>query len=312
MAAPKPALNRGRLVTLLLLALATLAALAWLGWRIGGAPSAQAVTARPALWHASRDGREIWLFGTIHAVPKGEPWLSPAIARAAQESDALLLEVTGLDAERASRAVFERLGKGAGLPPIAQRLAPEDAAQFEALEDRHGSALHGLQSYDSWAAALLINAAAASGLSLSAEDGSEAVLTRLFEQAGKPVRGLETIEGQLGLFDGLPPEDQRQLLTQSVQEADQAATLYRQLHDAWARGDVATLETQFLAPLQHAPGLRLTLLDTRNRDWTRAIDAQARRDGGPLFVAVGAGHLVGSGSVQNRLARLGWHIERRQ
>jgi len=307
MAAPK---SRRQLVTLLLLALATLAALAWLGWRIGGAPSQQAVTARPALWHASRDGREIWLFGTIHAVPKGEQWLSPAITQAAQQSDVLLLEVTGLDVERASRAVFERLGKGERLPPIAQRLAPEDAAQFQVLEGRHE--LHGLQSYDSWAAALLINAAAASDLSLSAEDGGEAVLTRLFEQAGKPVRGLETIEGQLGLFDRLPPEDHRQLLTQSVREADQAPTLYRQLHDAWARGDIATLEKQFLKPLQRAPGLRLTLLDTRNRDWTRAIDTQARRDGGTLFVAVGAGHLVGEGSVQSRLARLGWRIERRQ
>lgn len=305
-------LKQKRQFALLLLALAALAALAWLGWRIGGAPSPQAVTARPALWHASRDGREIWLFGTIHAVPKGDQWLSPVIAQAAQQSDVLLLEVTGLDAERASRAVFERLGKGQGLRPIAERLEPGDAAQFQALEDRHGSAMHGLQSYDSWAAALLINAAAASGLSLSAEDGGEAVLTRLFEQAGKPVRGLETIEGQLGLFDRLPPQDQRQLLTQSVREADKAATLYRQLHDAWARGDVATLEKQFLEPLQSAPGLRLTLLDTRNRDWTRAIDAQARRDGGTLFVAVGAGHLVGNGSVQSRLARLGWHIERRQ
>lgn len=312
MAAPKPALGRTRLTTLLLLALATFAALAWLGWRIGGAPSQQAVTARPALWHASRDGREIWLFGTIHAVPKGDRWLSPAIAQAAQQSDVLLLEVTGLDEERASRAVFERLGKGQGLPPIADRLKTGDAAQFQALAKRHGTALHGLQSYDSWAAALLINAAAASSLSLSTEDGGEAVLTRFFEKAGKPVRGLETIEGQLGLFDRLPPADQRQLLSQSVREADQAATLYRQLHNAWARGDVATLETQFLEPLQSAPGLRLTLLDTRNRDWTRAIDAQARRESSTLFVAVGAGHLVGNGSVQSRLARLGWRIERRQ
>ncbi len=312
MGTPLSQLRRRRAVALLLLALAILAALAWLGWRIGEAPSRQPVTARPALWHASRDGRAIWLFGTIHAVPKGEQWLSPAIVQAAQQSDVLLLEVTGLEEERASRAVFERLGKGQGLPPIADRLGPGDAAQYAALAKRHGTALHGLQSYDSWAAALLINAAAASGLSLSAEDGGEAVLTRLFEQVGKPVRGLETIEGQLGLFDSLPPKDQRLLLTQSIREADQAATLYRQLHDAWARGDVATLEKQFLEPLQRAPGLQLTLLDTRNGDWTRAIDAQARRGADTLFVAVGAGHLVGEGSVQSCLARLGWHIERRQ
>lgn len=305
----RPRLPRPLLIGL---ALAALVALAWAGWRIGHPAGEADVTARPALWRITDGDREAWLFGTIHAVPRGERWLSPAIVRAAGRSDRLVLEVTGLAAERRSRAIFERLGRSPGLPPLAERLDPADAAALRALERHAPAAMAGLAAYESWAAALLLNAAAASRLALSSEEAAEAVLTRRFEAAGKPVEGLETIEGQLGLFDGLDEADQRALLAQAVREAGDAARLYAELHAAWAAGDTARLERQFLAPLARAPALRRVLVDERNRQWAAHIDADLRGRPGRVLIAVGAGHLLGPDGVQARLARLGWRVERVQ
>lgn len=295
----------------LFLALVLLALMGWLGWQIGRMMVPTENTARPALWRISKGDREAYLFGTIHAVPRGETWLSPQIARSMGRSDRLLLEVTGLDAERRSRATFEQLGRSPGLPPVEARLNPADATHFRTLKGRHAS-LHDVDRYESWAVALLLNAAASSNLGLSSADAGETLFADRFTKQRKPIHGLETIQGQLGLFDRLPERDQRLLLTQAVREADDTPRLYTQLHDAWARGDVATLERQFLAPLAAAPGLHHVLIDERNRRWAAFIDADLDRRGGTLFVAVGAGHLLGRDSVQARLAERGWRVERLQ
>lgn len=292
--------------------LALLAAMAALGWWIGHRAAEGAITARPALWHISQDDREAYLFGTIHAVPRGERWLSPAIAKAAVRSDVLLLEVADLERERRTRAIFERLGRSPGLPPVEARLAPADASHFAALERQYSTPLRHLDGYESWAAALLINAAASSGLSLSTDNGGEAVLSALFTKAGKPVEGLETIEGQLGLFDHLHEADQRLLLSQAVHEAGDAARLYRALYGAWASGDITSLQRQFLEPFARAPNLWRVLVDARNREWSDMIDRRLRSRPAVLFIAVGAGHLIGEQSVQARLAARGWRVERLQ
>jgi uncharacterized protein YbaP (TraB family) len=308
-AAPRPAFGRP---LLLLCALVALAGLAWLGWRLGAPAVSPVVDARPALWRMEKDGRQAWLFGTIHAVPRGERWLSPPIADALIASDRLMLEVTGLDAERRSRATFERLGRASNLPPVLERLDTADATRLKGLIAAHPSAFHGLDGYKSWAAALLINAASSAGLDLSAQEAGEAVFTQRFTQAGKPIEGLETIAGQLGLFDALPEADQRLLLAQAVGEAGDAQQLYGDLHAAWARGDLARLEKQFLAPLSRSPSLRRALIDNRNARWASAIDTSLSRQPGTAFIAVGAGHLIGPASLQARLAALGWRIERVQ
>ncbi|MBO9579422.1 MAG: TraB/GumN family protein [Sphingobium sp.] len=284
------------------LLLAVLAvALAW-HWR--------PVTARPALWRISQGDRHGWLFGTIHAVPSGARWLSPEIEKAAGESDLLVLEAAGLEAERSDRRVFEALGRSPGLLPLAERVSAADRPGLEALRRASPQALKDLDGYQDWAAALLIGAAADTGA--SSVDAPEARLEKLFRGRGKPVRGLETIEAQLGRFDALPPADQSALLHQSIAEAGEAVRRYRLLYESWAAGDMAALDAQFLQPLARSPHLRDVLIDQRNELWAQAVDKLLRENGRVVFVAVGAGHLLGPESVQARLARRGWTVVRVQ
>jgi uncharacterized protein YbaP (TraB family) len=288
----------------LLPAALVVAVLAGLAWEM------RPVAARPALWHISRGDRQAWLFGAIHAVPAGARWLSPRIEKAVEESDILILEAAGLEAERNDRRVFEALGRSPGLAPVAARLSPADRTRLETLRRASPTALRDLDGYESWAAALLIGAATNEG---ATSDGApEAKLERLFRDRRRPVRGLETIEAQLGRFDTLPEADQAELLRQSIEEADGAAREYRLLYDHWAAGDLAALEAQFLTPLARFPHLQAALIDQRNALWAQAIDKLLRENRKTLFVAVGAGHLLGPGSVQARLVRQGWKVVRVQ
>lgn len=298
-----------RLIPLIAFGLA-LIALAVAGWLLVR-PSA--VTARPALWEATLGDRKAYLFGTIHAVPAGATWLSPRIEQAVADSATLVLEVTDLAEERRERRTFELLGRGKDLPPIADRLEPSDRALLDRIAARAPDALHGLDGYESWAAALLVSAAASGDLDLSNAEAGEARFEAIFARQGKPVLGLETVSGQLGLFDRLPETDQRTLLVQSIREAGDARALYDGLYKSWAGGDLAALERQFVAPLASHDGLRIALIDGRNARWARRIDQlAASRAHGTLFIAVGAGHLLGQGSVQARLTALGWTVKRLQ
>jgi uncharacterized protein YbaP (TraB family) len=56
--------------------------------------------------------------------------------------------------------------------------------------------------------------------------------------------------------------------------------------------------------MKDQPGLRRVLLENRNRAWAEWIDQRLDRPG-TIFMAVGAGHLVGGDSVQTFLAQRG-------
>lgn len=292
-------MTRGRRWQWMLLA-AILGALAW---------QLRPVTARPALWRISMADRHAWLFGTIHTVPARARWLSPEIEKAVGESDLLVLEAAGLEVERNDRRIFEMLGRSPGLRPLAARLDETDRSRFESLLRASPAALRDLDAYEDWAAALLIGATHSRA---SSADAPEALLEARFRSERKPVNGLETIEAQLGRFDTLPPGDQAELLHEAIAEAGDAARQYRLLYDGWSTGDIAALEAQFLKPLSRFPHLRDVLIDQRNELWARAIDKLLRENPKVAFVAVGAGHLLGSGSVQARLEKQGWTVVRVQ
>ncbi|WP_443970830.1 TraB/GumN family protein [Sphingobium sp. CR28] len=268
--------------------------------------------ARPALWHMEKDGREAWLFGTIHAVPSDARWLTPAIKKAIDSSDWLWLEVTGLEDERASLTIFERLGRSAGLPPLPSRLDPAGGKGLRALVTQNAQLASGLDDYESWAAALLINARASAGEGFSSRKAGEAVLTAAFGRAGKPAAGLETIEGQLRFFDRLPEPEQRALLAQAVRDAGASEQLLTELYRDWSQGNMDAIGRLFVAGLGQQPALRSMLVDQRNARWASQIDAIMTRHSAVPFIAVGAGHLAGKDNLRSLLEGRGWRLTRVQ
>lgn len=295
------------------LGLLALAGAAW--WAFGRPvlPPGPAEQASPALWRIERDGRAAYLFGTFHAVPAGDRWLTPAIAHALARSDRLVLEVTGLEDERRDGRIFERLARSPGLPPLARRLPGPAREALADLARQQPMLDHGLDGYESWAAALLIGARAGKGedARLSTRHAPEEVLAAAMRARGRPVTGLETIAGQLGLFDAMAEPLQRRFLANAVLEAREGERLFGAFHQAWAHGDMASLERFYAESFQGEDALRAVLVDNRNRRWVAQIDAMMRgAQGTTPFIAVGAGHFVGPAGLPSLLARQGWHITR--
>ncbi|WNO53340.1 TraB/GumN family protein [Stakelama saccharophila] len=264
--------------------------------------------ATPALWLASDGDTRIWLFGTIHLLPPGVAWRTPAVRDAIAEADTLLTEIPPADPEDRA-GTFLRMARAEDLPPIAERLPGVDPALLDRAVSAAGTDRAALSRMKSWAAALVIATGAGKDSGATVADGAEAVLTRAFARAGKRHEALETLAGQFAIFDSLPETAQRSLLAESVRAAASGRADYARTLDAWASGDPARIEAAFRPLLADSPALEQALLIDRNARWTAEI-ARRMKQPGAVLVAVGAGHLAGPDSVPAMLRRRGIRVVR--
>src|SRR3546814_5628395 len=85
-----------------------------------------------------------------------------------------------------------------------------------------------LTPYESWAAALLLSSGLQKDLKLKTGGGVESQLEPRFLKKGKPIIGLETVEGQLGIFDSLPRSEEHTSELQSLMRISYAVFRLKQ------------------------------------------------------------------------------------
>lgn len=263
--------------------------------------------ASPALWKVADADTTIYLFGTVHLLPKGEPVLTGPVKAAFDKSDTLALEVILPADPRAAAQVMLKRGIAVGLPPIDQRIDPARRSALTASIKRLGLPDAMLPNMETWLLALTLTQAQIVSLGLDADSGVEAVLRAAAK--GKALVGLETLDQQLALFDTLPESDQRALLASTVDELSTMQTELNEMLASWRSGDTERLGRLINDDLQASPGLTKTLLVDRNARFADWVKARLTTPG-TVMLAVGAGHLAGPDSVQAMLARRGLKAER--
>jgi uncharacterized protein YbaP (TraB family) len=269
-------------------------------------------TAQPALWEVSDPDTTIYLFGTIHLLPDNYQWRTPAIDTAIANSDSLVVETIVDQANPAELvAALTKLGYSYGLPPLAERVAPERRALLETAIAKTGIPRPIFDRMETWAAAFTLLGVQFKDLGLKGEHGVEQTLRDTFGAKGKPIGQLETNAEQLGFFDTLPEEAQRALLDGAITASPEMRDDFTEMLRGWATGDVDAIAKTFNRGLADSPPLREALLKRRNANWSRWIEQRLSQPG-TVMVAVGAGHLAGSDSVQSMLEREGYRIRRVQ
>ena len=263
----------------------------------------------PALWEVTGPGgAKGYVFGTIHALPDGLDWESPALDQAIAASDRLVLEIAEGPGDAASRATFLELGTTPGQPPLAARVeAKHRAGLKKALADTRLDPGQ-FASLEDWAAALTLSLAIEAKAGFDPANGADVTLQA--KAGDRPVIGLETLEGQLSVFDQLPVSAQRTLLGAVIEESA-APDKGTKLLKAWASGDMAALDAAAHGGMLADPRLREALLVGRNREWTRQVAAMLRAGQRP-FVAVGAAHVAGVDGLPALLAAQGFTVRRVQ
>ena len=289
---------------------------------------AAAAPDRGFLWRIRKDGRDAYLYGTLHV---GKPaWRTPGprVAQALAVSDTLALELDPLDTD-----VIQRLERGVAARPertlpaaLAKRI--ERLARAECLPPL---ALTGLIP-EIQVAALLSRLVRRDGFDSSY--GIDMLLAHWGHAERKKVVSLETPELQLQVMQNLPaaaPDATATATDRAAQaaliaemhrsvataldaiEAGRARPLLVRIAQVWADGDLAALlhYADWCECMETAQqrGEMARSLDARNPALADAIAAlHARGDG--VFAAVGSLHLIGPTGLPALLGQRGFQVER--
>ncbi len=273
-------------------------------------PAATAANdADPALWVVRDKDTTIYLFGTIHVLKPGLTWFDEAVKTAFDRSGELVLE-TVLPDPTAMAGLVQAAGRAKpGTPPLTERLPADKRAAFTAAVAATGMPGNAFDGFQPWLAATQLSIGPVNKQGYETAQAPEAVLTEAAKAAGKPVRGLETPEQQLGYFSGLSDAAQMEMLTGSLDEMATVDTTIGKMVDDWANGRPDALAAQMNESLKDSPEVARVLLVERNQRWAQWI-GQRMKQPGTVFIAVGSGHLAGKDSVQAQLARQGLKAQR--
>jgi uncharacterized protein YbaP (TraB family) len=276
-----------------------------------GTPApAEREVAKPAMWLVEDDDTELYLLGTMHALPAATDWDDGKVGAAIAAADELVLELSPAELAKVG-GVFQRLAPRTAPLPVERRLPADALAAYRALEASGPGQPFGGDTLDDWAVMVLMGQRVAQNAALSPANGVETVLTASFADAGKPVRGLESAEGQLMAFETLDAATQRALLTNAAAGANDAVAEVGALTAAWSRGDIAALEKMVNEDVDAVPAARAALLTERNLAWSRWAKARMDRPG-TVLVAVGTGHLIGRDGLPTLLEAEGLKVTRVQ
>ena len=259
----------------------------------------------PALWEVSDGDTKIYLFGTVHALNRDADWFAGPIANAYDASSELVTEIPLGQGDADAQAILARanLPEGQNLRDL---MAPENRVQYEEAMVSLGLPVEALDRYEPWYAAMTLALLPVLKQGFDPKAGAENALAGRSD--GKKREALETLDQQIEIFDGLPMPAQLTFLDETVESVGTASQTLQQMVDRWLAGDAQSLADLMNDELED-PVLYRRLLTDRNRNWADWIGHRMKQPG-TAFVAVGAGHLAGKGSVQDILQRRGIKVRR--
>ncbi len=242
-----------------------------------------------------------YVFGTIHSEDERVTTLPAPVQAAFDRARSFTMEMV-LESEASTAlasAMF--LGDGQTLQGILGDELFEKAAR--ALEG-NGMPRQIIMGLKPWVVMVM--------LSMPKPDTGEFLDKVLYTAAlkqGKPVYGLESVEEQVAVFEGLPLNDQITLLKAAIEQSPSA--MIEQLIQAYLARDLAAMvalneqsNTQ-LAP-QLSEKITHRLLDRRNARMAQRMEPRLRE--GNAFVAIGALHLPGEKGVLRLLEGRGYRV----
>lgn len=263
------------------------------------------VWAKPALWKVSDDDTTIWLFGTIHILPPGINWYSGSVAKALEGSDTLVTEIVdATDPE--TQAKISQIALSDPAANLRDDLPADLRVEYEAALTSLRFPVSAFDAHDPWYAAVALSTLPLMKEGFGTMNGAETLL--IANATGKPHIGLETAESQLTLFDSLPRQTQIKYLGEVIKGLPDVRKDVFAMVDAWKNGNAGTL-AKLMNEDETDPVLRQVLLVDRNTAWAKWIKDRLEQPGS-VFVAVGAGHLAGTDSVQELLTKAGIKAKR--
>lgn len=261
--------------------------------------------AQSSVWTIRGAHNTIYVAGSVHLLRPGDAALPAAYDKAYSESEALMMELDldDFDPLAAQKWMLEH-GALQGDATLRKTIGETRYRRVAAEAARLGLPLDGLQKFEPWAIALTLVELQYLRLGFDPEEGVEKQFERRARADHKEIRGLETLDEQLGKIDGLTYEQQSRFLELTVEEMHEMETDTDDLLAAWRAGDTEKLAKLLSVEYDGFPELYRALVTERNKQWMPKIEALLKDDK-DYMVVVGALHLVGKDGLIDLMRKRG-------
>jgi uncharacterized protein len=262
------------------------------------------------LWRISGKtlSRPSYLFGTMHLLCGDDIAISDSLRTAIKSSDNVYLE---LEMDN----LFELIGAMGqmnmkGDTTLSDLLTREEYQKVKTYFEENNTLLpfSMLESLKPMLSASLI-AQQATKSSCDNMVAMEQLIMQEAKEADKKIKGLETMNYQLAIFDKIPYKLQAKQLYQMISRGTDTAGAgeLKALTDAYRSQQLEKLEEMTMKEDMGIQNFTELLLYNRNENWAKKLqDLMMDKS---LVVAVGAGHLPGKRGVINLLRQAGYKVE---
>ena len=256
------------------------------------------------LWEVSGNGlkKNSYLFGTFHLLCKSDINFSSQLKTATGNVDKIYME---LDMDDPSVLMGGLLMMNMKDGKKLKDLYTE--AEYNKLSNYFKDSLHIPVSFlQSTKPYFLVAMLYPKMMPCKTVSGVEEELMKLAKLQQKEIKGLETLEFQAAVFDSIPYSEQAKELLKSID----SMTVYKKYFDTmvnvYKSQQLEKIEKLFSQSEFGMEEHQDILLDDRNKNWVGQLKAIMQKES--VFVAVGAGHLVGEKGLIALLKKEGYRV----
>ncbi|MGZ3853894.1 MAG: TraB/GumN family protein [Flavisolibacter sp.] len=271
--------------------------------------NSSALDVNTLLWKVSGKNltKPSYIFGTMHMICANDIELSDSLKKAIRNSDNVYLELDMDDMWQMMGAMMHMTMKGD--TTLSDLLSPEDYKKVKTYFTEHSGMIPFslMEKYKPLLVESMI-------IEQSKPCDNMIVIEQLVMEEAKKnsvdIKGLETFDYQLGLFDKIPYKLQAEQLVKMVDDAKKGSTAdddeIKVLTEAYRKQEIDKMDELTKDDPSIGNFTDLLLYD-RNANWSKKL--QELMPGNSLVVAVGAGHLPGKKGVLNLLRQAGYTVE---
>jgi len=257
------------------------------------------------LWEISGKGlqKKSYLLGTYHLIGKNFVDTMKVLNEKLKMSDAVVGEIIMDDSVSIKLATHFVMKDNS----LDQLLSKEEYKKLEDFfkEKAPDFDLKTMNGYKPAMISLFVTLFNSSEIEIP-EDGLDGSLQKYAKENNKKLFGLETVDfqGQL-LFDN-DLEKQKKALLKAIQDVDKNKEKVKELYQYYITQDMEKLTDFFTNEDEESKEFMNDLLKNRNNRWLLQMPTLMQKQA--IFIAVGAGHLVGEDGLIKGLQKLGYTV----
>lgn len=257
------------------------------------------------LWQVSGNGLKnpSFLFGTFHLLCKEDIHFSEQLKKAIKLSDEIYMEMKMDDPSMMLGAMlYMNMKEGKKLESL---YTPKE---YKRLQNYFSDTLKTpLMLLDKAKPYFLVALLYPRMMNCATPAGVEEELMKIAKEDKKEIKGLETMQFQASVFDSIPYEWQAKELLKNIDSFSVYKNEFDQMLTMYKNQQLDSMKTMVSKSEFGSEKYENLLLNNRNKNWVKQLKEIMKKQS--VFVAVGAGHLVGDFGLINLLKRAGYKVE---